>query len=134
LTLEVNPATVKLKQISRKENGMEDDIKAVAGAFLLGGLIGAGIALLYAPKSGRETRKDISKAAKKIKRDSVELVEDTIQSVDEFVGEVKERASDIIERGVELSETAKKEVVRSLEYGQKIIEKQRKRIIEGLGL
>ena len=113
---------------------MEDDIKAVAGAFLLGGLIGAGIALLYAPKSGRETRKDISRAAKKVKRDSVELVEDTIQSVDEFVGEVKERASDIIERGVELSETAKKEVVKSLEYGQKIIEKQRKRIIEGLGL
>jgi len=113
---------------------MEDDIKAIAGVFLLGGLIGAGIALLYAPKSGRETRKDISKAAKKIKRDSVELVEDTIQSVDEFVGEVKERTSDIIERGVELSETAKKEVIKSLEYGQKMIEKQRKRIIEGLGL
>ena len=113
---------------------MEDDIKTVAGAFLLGGLIGAGIALLYAPKAGRETRKDISRAARNIKRDTVELVEDTIQSIDEFVEEVKERASDIIECGVELSETAKKDVVKSLEYGQKIIEKQRKRIIEGLGL
>jgi gas vesicle protein len=113
---------------------MDDETKAIAGAFLLGGLLGAGIALLYAPKSGRETRKDISKAAKRVKRDAVELVEDTIQSVDEFVGEVKEKASDIIERGVELSDTAKKEVVKSLEYGQKIIEKQRKRIVEGLGL
>jgi gas vesicle protein len=113
---------------------MCEDNKTIAGAFLVGGLIGAAIALLYAPKSGRETRRDISKAAKKIKRDAVELVEDTIQSIDEFAGEVKDKATDIIERGVELSDTAKKEVVKSLEYGQKIIEKQKKRIIEGLGL
>jgi gas vesicle protein len=113
---------------------MNDDTKAVAGAFLLGGLIGAGIALLYAPKSGRETRRDISKAAKKVKRNAVELVEDTIDSIEDFAGDVKDKATDIIERGVELSDSAKKEVVRSLEYGQKIIEKQKKRIVEGLGL
>jgi gas vesicle protein len=113
---------------------MCDDNKTIAGAFLVGGLIGAAIALLYAPKSGRETRKDISKAAKKIKRDAVDLVEETIQTIDEFAGDVKDKATDIIERGVELSDTAKKEVVKSLEYGQKIIEKQKKRIIEGLGL
>lgn len=113
---------------------MSDDTKAIAGAFLLGGMIGAGIALLYAPKSGCETRKDISKAARRVKRDAVELVEDTIQNVDEFVGTVKEQASDIIERGVELSDSAKKEVIKSLEYGQKIMEKQKKRIMEGLGL
>jgi len=113
---------------------MCEDNKTIAGAFLIGGLIGAAIALLYAPKSGRETRRDISKAARNIKRDAGELVEDTIQSIDEFAGEVKDKATDIIERGLELSETAKKEVVKSLEYGQKIIEKQKKRIIEGLGL
>ncbi len=113
---------------------MGDDTKTIAGAFLLGGLIGAGIALLYAPKAGRETRRDISKAARRVKRDALELVEDTIQSVDEFAGTVKDMASDIIDRGVELSDGAKKEVVKSLEYGQKIIEKQKKRIIEGLGL
>ncbi|MFH1025667.1 MAG: YtxH domain-containing protein, partial [Nitrospirota bacterium] len=36
---------------------MDDDYKKIAGAFLLGGVIGAVVALLYAPKSGRETRK-----------------------------------------------------------------------------
>jgi hypothetical protein len=54
--------------------------------------------------------------------------------VDDFVGDVKDQATDIIERGVELSDSAKKEVIKSLEYGQKIIEKQKKRIMEGLGL
>jgi gas vesicle protein len=134
LTLTVFPVTVRIKKDSERRKIMNDEARAVAGAFLLGGLIGAGIALLYAPKSGRETRKDISRAARRVKKDAVELVEDTIQSVDEFVGNVKDRASDIIDMGVDLSDSAKKEVVKSLEYGQKIIEKQRKRIIEGLGL
>jgi gas vesicle protein len=126
--------TVILTSFFERRTTMCEDNKTIAGAFLVGGLIGAAIALLYAPKAGRETRRDISKAAKKIKRDAVELVEDTIQSIDEFAGDVKDKATDIIERGVELSDTAKKEVVKSLEYGQKIIEKQKKRIIEGLGL
>lgn len=32
----------------------------IAAAFLFGAVIGGVIALLYAPKSGKETRKDIS--------------------------------------------------------------------------
>lgn len=113
---------------------MSDDTRTIAGAFLLGGLIGAGIALLYAPRSGRETRNALSKKARRIKNDTIELVEDTIQSIDEFVGEVRDKATEIIERGVELSDGAKKEVLKSLENGQRVIEKQKKRIIEGLGL
>jgi hypothetical protein len=50
------------------------------------------------------------------------------------VTDVKERATEIIERGIELSDTAKKDVLKSFEHGQKMIEKQKKRIIEGLGL
>lgn len=113
---------------------MDNDSKKIAGAFLLGGMIGVFVALLYAPKSGRETRKDISKTARRIKRDAVDLVDETIQSVNEFTIDVKDRATDIIERGIELSDNAKKEIVKTLEHGQKVIEKQRKRITEALGL
>ncbi len=52
---------------------MEDDTRAVAGAFLLGGLIGAGIALLYAPKSGKDTRRYIRRKAE----DAGEQIRDT---------------------------------------------------------
>ena len=113
---------------------MEDDYKKIASAFLLGGLIGAAIALLYAPKSGRETRRDLAKTAKRIKRETVDLVDDTIEGIQEFAGDVKDRVSHIIERGVELSENAKKDIIKSLEHGQKAFEKQRKRITEALGL
>jgi gas vesicle protein len=113
---------------------MEDDPKKIVGAFLLGGILGALVALLYAPKSGRETRKDISKAARRIKNETVDLVEDTIESVNDFADDMKDKVSDIIKQGVELSENAKKEIIKNFEHGQKVIEKQKKRIIETLGL
>jgi|YelNatPaOPRAMG01_1025707.scaffolds.fasta_scaffold119483_1 gas vesicle protein len=40
--------------------------KAFAGGFILGGLIGAGIALIFAPKSGKETREDIKRQIDKL--------------------------------------------------------------------
>ncbi|GAB4413239.1 MAG: YtxH domain-containing protein [Thermodesulfovibrionales bacterium] len=113
---------------------MRDDTVRIAGAFLLGGLVGAAVALLYAPKSGIETRRDISKAARRIKRDIGDLVEDTVERVNEFASDVKERATAIIEEGIELSEDARKEIVATLEHGQKAIEKQKKRLIDALGL
>lgn len=112
----------------------ENDVSKIAGAFLLGGLVGAAVALLYAPKSGIETRKDISRTTGRMKKKAVDLVEETVESVNEFAGDVKERANDIIERGVDLSENAKKEIIKTLEHGQKAIEKQRKRLIDALGL
>jgi len=113
---------------------MNKDATRIMGAFFLGGLVGATIALLYAPKSGRETRKDISKAARRAKKGAVDLVEDITESVSDFTSDMKDRASDIIDRGRELSEHARKEIATTLEHGQKALEKQRKRIIEALGL
>lgn len=113
---------------------MDDDYKKIAGAFLIGGVIGAALALLYAPKSGRETRKDIARTARKVKKETVHLVEDAVDSINDFAGDVKDKVSDIIEQGKDLSDNAKKEILRNLEQGQKVIEKQKKRIVEALGL
>jgi gas vesicle protein len=113
---------------------MDDDAKKIAGAFLVGGIIGAFVALLYAPKSGRETRKDISKAARRIKKETVDLVDDTIRGINDFTSDVKDKVTDIIERGVEVTDHAKKEIIKNFEHGQKVIEKQKKRIIEYFGV
>lgn len=113
---------------------MDDDAKKIAGAFLVGGIIGAFVALLYAPKSGRETRKDISKAARRIQKDTVDLVDDTIHGINDFASDMKDKVTDIIERGVEVTDHAKKEIIKNFEHGQKVIEKQKKRIIEYFGV
>ena len=42
----------------KKELGV-NNVRTILVPFLAGGLVGAGVALLLAPKSGRELRKDI---------------------------------------------------------------------------
>jgi gas vesicle protein len=135
LTLSVIPVKVyNILFAFRKETDMEDDYRKIAAAFLVGGLVGAAVALLYAPKSGRETRKDIAKTARKIKKETVHLVEDAVDSINDFAGDMRDKVTDVIERGKDLSDGAKKEIIRNLEHGQKVIEKQKKRIVEALGM
>jgi len=56
-------------------------------AFLAGGLIGAGLALLYAPASGRETREKIGGMAEDLKKKSEQWSGDVKQKVEGFVEE-----------------------------------------------
>ena len=113
---------------------MNDNTTKIGGAILIGGLIGAAIALLYAPKSGRETRKDIKRAARRATNSTVDFIEDTIDDVNNFVNDLREKAADIVDQGADLSEKAKKEIMASLEQGQKAIEKQKQKFSEALGL
>ena len=69
---------------------MNKNTTKIVGAFLLGGLIGASVALLCAPKSGRETREDISKTARRIKNKSVDLAEEMIEGVNDLTNNVKD--------------------------------------------
>jgi len=45
----------------------EDNNSAILLSFLVGGIIGAGVALLFAPYSGRKLRGKISDAAEDVK-------------------------------------------------------------------
>jgi len=113
---------------------MKNNSRKIGGAFLLGGVIGAAVALLYAPNSGAETRKEISRTARRVKNSTVDLIEDAIDDVNEFTSDLRRKASDVIGQGVELSDKAKKEIAATLDRGQKKIEKQRKKLSEALGL
>ena len=113
---------------------MNNNSRKIGGAFLLGGVIGAAVALLYAPNSGAQTRKEISRTARRVKNSAADLIEDTIEDVNDFTTDLRKKASDVIDQGVDLSDRAKKEIAATLERGQKKIEKQRKRLSEALGL
>jgi len=117
-----------------REDRMKNNASKIGAAFLIGGAVGAAIALLYTPQSGSETRKDISKAARRARNSTVDLLEEAIEDVDEFASDLKKKATDFIERGVDLSDKAKQEIVTTLDHGQRAIEKQRKRLKEALGL
>jgi gas vesicle protein len=111
-----------------------DEGVKLAAAFLIGGAIGAAVALLYAPQSGEETRSDIRRTARRVRREAADLVDDTIERMDDFVEDTKDMVSEIIDRGSELSGAARKEILKTLEQGQKSIEKQKDRVKEAIGI
>jgi gas vesicle protein len=74
--------------------------------FLLGVAVGATVAILYAPASGEETRKQISDKASELKDKAGEIKEQVAQRATEW----KDRAAHMInraeERGAELADSA----------------------------
>jgi gas vesicle protein len=113
---------------------MRDNGKVIGGAFLLGGVAGAVIALLYAPQSGSETRRDISRTARRIGSNAADLIEETMEDVNEFASDLKEKTSDVIGRGKELTEKTVDEILSTLDHGQRAIMKQQKKLKKALGL
>ena len=69
---------------------IESDKGGGVGAFVLGALVGAGIALLLAPKSGAETQEDIKRQARKLRTAAEERVREAQRQIEERLGEVRE--------------------------------------------
>ena len=71
--------------------------------FAVGALIGAGIALLYAPQSGKETRKLLAKKAKQLK----EKAQDTVENAQGFIKDRKADLASVMHSGKEAVDNAK---------------------------
>jgi gas vesicle protein len=86
--------------------------------FLIGALIGAGVALLFAPRSGQETRAGITRQARKAQNKVRDVADEvTGQVVDTFEG-----ARARVEEQIETARTAivakKDQVTRAMEAGR----------------
>jgi len=62
-------------------SGMNPEITAAVTMFGVGVLVGAGVALLTAPKSGREVREDIGRAARGIGEKAGEITTTVAESM-----------------------------------------------------
>ena len=73
---------LNVKKLNRGDTmGERNSSGEVILAFVLGGIVGAAAGLLFAPASGKETRKKIK-----------DMSEDLGEKAGDFVGEVKEKA------------------------------------------
>jgi len=100
----------------------------ILGAFLLGGILGAGLALLFAPQSGEKTRRDISKFTRRVKDDVTEKAEDIVESIKDLGGKLNDRISDVVSKGKELTEDVKENILKTIEDTQEAIEKQKAKL------
>jgi gas vesicle protein len=83
-------------------------VKGFIVGLLAGGAVGAVLALLYAPKSGRELRKDLSQGAEELldeaegavsaaRSRASEIVSDARQRSDQLISDARKRASSLLE-------------------------------------
>lgn len=93
-----------------------------AGAFVIGALLGAGVALLLAPRSGEETQQELKERALKL-RDSAEAklkqaqaqVEERLEQARDEVMEKVESIREAVESGKATAHEARVELEEKLE-------------------
>ncbi|MCP3176271.1 YtxH domain-containing protein [Desulfuromonas sp. KJ2020] len=108
----------------------ERENNATVGAMMLvaGGVIGAGLALLFAPQSGKKTRKQIVRYSKKVRNEAEARIQDTVHSLADFVEDLNDRTSEMLSQGEEVAEEWRRQFVDAIESGQKSLEKQKKKL------
>ena len=103
----------------------ENKITAAALFVVAGGVIGAGLALLFAPQSGNRTRKDIARYSKKAGNRANEAVDDLAANVSQLVETIGEKTDDLLEKGKDVAGDARKDLIRLIEEGAAKLEKFR---------
>lgn len=96
-----------ISSIKRKERDNMSKGKFALGA-LLGAAVGAASGLLFAPKSGKETREDIKKHAQDAYKDIEKTGKDVAQNTEDAVDNVKKQAEDFRGRAERAIDGAKK--------------------------
>ncbi len=100
---------------------MADEEKGIGAgtvflSFLAGAAVGAGIALLYAPKTGRELRENIK-----------DLTDDAVNKIKDYTREAQEKVKSTIEGGKEVLSEKKSIITSAIEAGKEAMDKERER-------
>ena len=86
-------------------------------SFFAGSLVGAGIALLVAPKSGKETRQQLK-----------ELAGDVKKQAEGYIEQMKGQVSSLVEQGKGLLEEQKSILASAVEAGKEVYEKEKQKL------
>jgi gas vesicle protein len=97
-------------------------VKPILGGLLLGGLVGAGTALLFAPQSGEETRAVIQNKTMELRDRTTEGVKGAVSQV---TNKTRQVASGVLGRGQELAQQGKEVVDRKLNAASKAINRKK---------
>ncbi len=87
---------------------------SVVSSFFLGGLIGAGVALLVAPMAGKETREQIRGFAGNVR-----------EKADDYYEQIKETVTSTLENGKGLIEEKKRLITNAVQAGIETYEKKK---------
>ena len=88
------------------------------GTFVTGLLIGAGLALLFAPRTGEETRRDLQRRARRMSDQAQDLVADVRESVSQTIHSAKEKVEDRIDSTRQAVDLKRRQVSQAVDAGR----------------
>ncbi len=92
--------------------------EAGTGSFLLGLAIGAGVALLFAPRSGEDTRRDLNRRAHRVKDAAHGMAEDLTDSVRDRFQEARQQVEERIDSARHAVEVKRQQVTQAVHAGR----------------
>ncbi len=103
----------------------DNDVGAFIAGFVLGGLVGAAVALLLAPQSGEETRMMIREKGIELKDQAEQTAAEVRARAERLAQEAKARAEELQRRGQVVLEEQKARLDEALEAGKKAVRRRR---------
>jgi len=88
------------------------------GVFVIGALLGAGAALLFAPQTGEETRAGIARSARRAQGAAQDFVSDVSDTVADKFQEVRATVEDRIEATLDAVDQRKRRVTNAFHAGR----------------
>lgn len=101
--------------MSHHDEGMST--ATVLVSFLAGAALGAGLALLYAPKSGSETREQIA-----------DLADDAVDKIKEYAKEAQEKIKTAMDEGKDAVLEKKSILSSAIEAGREAMQKEKSKL------
>lgn len=105
---------------------MEDRNKKIAAAALFifaGGVVGAGIALLFAPQTGSKTRRDLLRYAKKARSHADQAADEFVSNVHGMVDAIGEKTEELLDTSKGVAGRSRKDLLRLIEEGAAKLER-----------
>jgi gas vesicle protein len=100
-----------------------------ATAFIVGSLAGAGIALIFAPQSGKRTREDLHYWGKVLKIKSEKAQLELERGMKTLVADVSEKLENAVEEGKHLTDRTVPALLDALESGKKCIKAEIEKVM-----
>jgi len=98
------------------------------GFFLTGAMVGAAVALLYAPKSGAQVRRDVRKFSKRTVERLDDLQEDIREQVTDWVDDISCTVKDGLAAGKTFSAEKYEQVLDVFDNAKKVVDEGKNRL------
>ncbi len=103
--------------MSDEEKGTS--VSTIFISFLAGAAVGSGLALLFAPKSGKEMREQIR-----------DLTDDAVDKIKEYSKDAQEKIKSTYEEGKDLVKQKKSIISSAIDAGKEAMEREREKFSE----